>query len=233
MELNFPSLPQRRLEFQLSDEAVRAWPSDGEPEVDIAPRFALGEPMTHPLDDSSVTDPAMRATIAALADKFEFQAVFLSVTFRTEDKDPPFEKATVELLLSTVDGITDAPVALSMTPQWVVNPATVSRTLRLSPELTFSDIKMSLASAESSTTRTDAPTVIRAYGQQTSNPSWRFAALPGLPLDGVYELALTVKRIRGTAAQATVRIEPYVRHRNILLRFVNKPLPPLMLGARL
>jgi hypothetical protein len=213
-------------------EPQRARPDEIDLDVDLSPRVSPGgwQVLLHPAGFG--TDSAFRATIAGLGHRHSHSVVFVVWAFRVEYRNRSLGRVFVGLVLALVDGAGWALVALSLGPRWVARPVAVSSIPNVGPEITFSDVGVSLGSATPGQTPADPATVIRACGQRVGMPSWWLAAVPATPNGGDHDCAFAVQRILGVLVPVVVWVQPLPCCRS-LPRLGSETLPPVMFAGRL
>jgi hypothetical protein len=177
-------------------------------------------------------DSAFRATVGGLGHRHSHPVVFVVWAFRVDYRNPSLGQVFVGLVLALVDGAGLALVALLLGPRWVARPVIVSGTPNVGPEITFSDVGVSLGSKILGKTPAVPAIMIRAYGQRVGKPSWWLVAVPATPDGGDHDFAFIVQRILGLLVPAVVWVQPLLRCRS-LPRLDSGLLPPVMLAGRL
>jgi hypothetical protein len=220
------------LEFARSTGPQRARPDEIDWHVDLSRRVSPGGWQVLLPQAGFRTDSAFRATIAGLGRRHSHPVVFVVWAFRVDDRNRSLGQVLVGLVLALVDGVGWALVALSVGPRWVAQPVTVGRTPSVGPEITFSDVGVSLGSATPGQTPADRAAMIRACGQRVGQPSRWLAAVPATPNGGDHDFAFVVQRILGLFVPVVVWIPPLPRCRT-LPQLDGEPPPSVMLAGRL
>jgi hypothetical protein len=216
-----PALPEQDLILDSSG------PSRGEPHNGSVPpmvgRIALGGPLAVPVTpDYVAADPALRAFVDREAAHSVYHIAHLSVSFAAEPATPRLHTASIELMLSP-GGHEPEPVAWSMSPLLVTDPARVERRFRLGPELKLQDMELSLGEVEKTVSRQQAEVFLRAQRELRSDPAWEFKRTKSMNMYGSYRLVMVVRSARDgvTSMRVTLRVAT----KGNLLRWYRSDLP--------
>jgi len=207
MEIELPDLISVSADLVSDEEPTRSITSV--PDSPIRQRGTIGLPIGIVLDNSAVTDPELRAFVAAERSSARYVLFHLSRSLGRDDESP-VERAWLGVTLTRVDGA-DAPpvIAWSLSPlRETRDTATVMRSVQLGPNL-----QLLSASVTAQTTSTRREVVIEGIGLQESKPSWELRPPSGEALSGSYPFALVARGPAAGLIVATVSVTASVRRR--------------------
>jgi hypothetical protein len=220
IELAWPELPLRDLTLdcieapdRVTRSAVAAQPSPGP----LAGRIRIGGPHSRKVSAEFVAaDPELSAYVDRQSAFFEFYVVHLTVSFAVRPVAPRLRSATVQLRLTSVPAWPE-PVALSMTPQIVVDEVHEERAIRIGPELKLLEAGASLGDYTRTRSSVRREPVVLGLGLDGCEPAWEFTRTSSADLAGDHRLAMVVKTAAGSAASVsgvvTARTEGNLRRR--------------------
>lgn len=226
IKISVPALESRDLVLD-SITTVR-----GKPESDIVPplegRIALGGPVSRHLTAHSVaSDPSAADFLVEHSAHYAFHLVFFNLSFSAKPTVPRLLSVSLELSLSTPVSTPD-PIALSMSPQRIVNFAQVEHGFRLGPELTFAGVEATLGEVSRSATWVEQSIFLQAMRQLRPDPGWEFRRTKTMDIAGSYDLAMVVRSPKNAATGITCTVTATTKG-GLLNRYRRELPEPLLL----
>jgi len=175
-------------------------------------RISLGRPRCWPLD-ASVLDPAARVAAGVGS---TFWLLSLTCSFRANSNEP-MESAWVEVRLRTLQPPgAEQPIAWSMEPLALQDPATIEREIKVDSSLKLSSKVVPLEGGPSAGRTTTEKYEMRrpyveAHREGTERPCWIFSRTPSTEVRGVHRLRTVVELPVGATARVEVHAGAVLR----------------------
>ena len=211
--MELPDVPERQALLEPGPEELTVRGGSEQLAGPLRMRLAVMGPVHRRIAASDVAhDPELAGFIKSQGGDYTFHALRLSCSFRPAD-DEPFTGCWVGIGLSRADGADgEPPIAWSMEPDRLSQPAHVSKTFTFKAELKLPLAGISGSAARGSSSHA-ALAFVQAYGELGSEPSWEFRRIPGGDLNGMHQLKLVVRAPSGVPVQGTTSIEANIERR--------------------
>jgi len=244
IDIVLPDLPERQLDLTPEFSPVRSagdgvegpgadeFSPEAEPEdlPELTGRVIFGGPLTTTITEQYLAgDPELASFLAGEAGQASYHLIHAALTLRTGTDDPPFESAQVQVRLTTADG-SAAPIAWSIRPLRLADPAEVTNGWRLGPKLELADVGVEVGDISHSRTQTIEEVYVEGDGELSSQPGWLLHRTPRRPLHGSQRLVMVVRMLPKTAGKVSVTVRARIRDRQ-LLWYRSRDLDPLVITA--
>lgn len=206
IQVDVPELVERPLSF-IPDSRTRGWTPAGRrpmprPAVPspaaLAGRIKLGGPVCVPVTDSYVDkDADLRAFLAQEALRFTYHLVHLSLSCAPEPQKPRLEWVEVQLMLTSSDHAEPA-IAWSMTPLRITDPAEVTSSWQLGPQLKLLGVEATLGKLDRSRTNHQAEVYLEGRNELRYDPVWELRRTRTMALRGSHRMIMVVRAARGS-----------------------------------
>lgn len=224
-EVLFPGLQEESLSFA-SLARYRDMGDSAPAQPALAGKVLLGGPVAFPM--TAQRYPDLRAYLEADKQHHRYYEVHLSLSFSHVDLAPPLHAVTLKLQLTALTG-TDQPIAWSMAPSQIDDPADHAVRFELRPQLKLVGVEFSVGTITGTIAGVREPYLL-ALGELGSNPTWELRR-PGRPLNGRQRLLLVVRAPKRSDVELSAEVTAATRS-PVLRRFRAVP-APLKLLARL
>ena len=141
--------------------------------------------------------------------RWDYHLLRLACSFK-KGAGERFARADLSIDLRQVEDGQEHPVAWSMSPLVLLDGDDRTDTITVGAGLKFvtAEVSRQVKASQNS--------LLRAYGLLTANPSWKFTATRAGDLEGIFELALIVRSLRGGAVQGKLTLDVLVEQQRRL-----------------
>ncbi|MDH2426837.1 hypothetical protein [Sphaerisporangium sp. TRM90804] len=172
----------------------------------------------------------MRGYIEQEAEHHRYHEVHLSVTFSDPGWGPALHSVTLRATLIAATGSAEQPIAWSMAPARIEDPAQRNVQFEIKPQLKVAGVEASIGALTGSLPKTGTPFLL-ALRELRSDPRWELKRTRNLPLDGTQRLVLVVRAPK--EADTTMAVEVKASTKSSILRRYRALPTPLRLSATL
>jgi hypothetical protein len=173
--------------------------------------------------------PDVRGYIEQEAEHHRYHEVHLSVTFSHLSREPALHSVMLSIAL-TATGTVEQPIAWSMAPARIEDPAQRDVSFEIKPQLKVAGVEASVGTLTGKVSKTGSPFLL-ALRELRSDPRWELKRTRNLPLDGTQRLVMVVRAPKD--ADTTMRVEVKASTKSSILRRYRALATPLRLSTAL
>jgi hypothetical protein len=233
MNLSLPPLAEREVQLAATSRRAANPEAPAPPAATLAGRVKLGGPFAVLVTPEYVaSSPDLCAFVEQEAAHSLYHLVHISVSFESGEAEAPLATAALDIALKS-PGASRRPVAWSMSPMQITDPAEVTSSLTVGPQLKLGGIELAGIGRTRTRVHRENDIFLQAFRELRADPGWRLQRTSAMALLGCFRFCLIVRSEIGATTELALTIAATVFRRNWLRSYSYSLLDPLSMSATL